>query len=62
MRVNFFASGAQSNYAASGLPRLRKAHAGLKWQNTEAFVPQDRSFLAPNAPSSLISVAQPEFA
>jgi hypothetical protein len=62
VRVDFFASGAQSSYAASGLLRLRTAHAGLKWQNTEAFVQQDRSFLAPNAPSSLIAVAQPEFA
>ena len=62
VRVDFFASGAQSSYAAGGVLRLRTAHAGLKWQNTEAFVQQDRSFLAPNAPSSLIAVAQPEFA
>jgi phage shock protein A len=62
VRVDFFASGAQSSYAASGLLRLRTAHAGLKWQNTEAFVQQDRSFLAPNAPSSLVAVALPEFA
>jgi phage shock protein A len=62
VRVDFFASGGQSGYAAGGVLRLRTAHAGLKWQNTEAFVQQDRSFLAPNAPSSLIAVAQPEFA
>jgi uncharacterized coiled-coil protein SlyX len=62
VRVDFFASGAQSSYAAGGVLRLRTAHAGLKWQNTEAFVQQDRSFLAPNAPSSLIAVAHPEFA
>ena len=60
-RVDFFASGAQANYAAAGLLRLRTAHAGLRWQNTEAFIEQDRSLLAPNAPSSLIAVAQPEF-
>jgi uncharacterized coiled-coil protein SlyX len=62
VRVDFFANGAQSSYAAGGVLRLRTAHAALKWQNTEAFVQQDRSFLAPNVPSSLIAVAQPEFA
>jgi hypothetical protein len=62
VRVDFFANGVQSSYAASGLLRLRTAHAGLKWQNTEAFIQQDRSFLVPNAPSSLVAVAQPEFA
>jgi hypothetical protein len=62
VRVDFFASGSQSSYAASGLLRLRTAHAGLKWQNTEAFFQQDRSFLAPYIPSSLVAVAQPEFA
>jgi uncharacterized coiled-coil protein SlyX len=62
VRIDFFASGAQPSYAASGLLRLRTAHAGLKWQNTEAFFQQDRSFLVPHAPSSLIAVAHPEFA
>lgn len=62
VRVDFFASGVQSSYAASGLLRLRTAHAELRWQNTEAFIQQDRSLLVPNAPSSLVAVAQPEFA
>jgi hypothetical protein len=62
VRVDFFASGAQPGYAASGLLRFRTAHAGLKWQNTEAFFQQDRSFLAPYAPSSLVAVSQPLFA
>ena len=48
VRVDFFAGGVQSSYAAGGVLRLRTAHAGLKWQNTEAFIQQDRSFLAPN--------------
>lgn len=61
VRVDFFANGSQSNYAV-GLLRLRTAHAGLKWKNTEAFFEQDRSFLAPYTPSSLVAVAQPEFA
>ena len=62
VRVDFFAAGAQSSYAASGLLRLRTAHAGLKWQKTEAFFQQDRSFLAAYTPSSLVAVAQPELA
>jgi hypothetical protein len=61
VRLDFFASGSQSSYAAAGLLRLRTAHASLKWQNTEAFFEQDRSFLAPYTPSSLVAVAQPEF-
>lgn len=61
VRVDFFANSEQSNYAAAGLLRLRTAHAGLQWQNTEAYVEQDRSLLAPNVPSSLVAVAQPEF-
>jgi uncharacterized coiled-coil protein SlyX len=62
LRVDFFADAAQSNYAASGVLRLRTAHATLDWQNTEAFVELDRSILAPNQPSSLVAVAQPELA
>src|ERR1700728_4202665 len=31
LRVDFFANGQQSNYAASGLLRLRTAHAQLDW-------------------------------
>ncbi len=62
VRIDFFATGSQSSYAAGGLLRLRTAHAGLKWQETEVFFQQDRSFLAPYAPSSLVAVAQPELA
>jgi hypothetical protein len=62
LRVDFFAYGAQSNYAASGVMRLRTAHAKLNWQNTEAFVELDRTILEPNAPSSLVAVGQPELA
>ena len=60
-RVDFFADGSQPSYAAAGLLRLRTAHAGLKWQNTEAFIAQDHSLLTPNTPSSLVAVSQPEF-
>jgi hypothetical protein len=62
LRVDFFANGAQSNYAAAGLLRLRTLHAMLDWQHTEAFVELDRSILEPNEPSSLVAVAQPELA
>jgi hypothetical protein len=62
VRVDLFANGALSNYAASGVLRLRTAHAALDWRNTEAFVEMDRSILEPNQPSSLVAVAQPELA
>jgi hypothetical protein len=62
LRVDFFASGSLSNYAAGGVLRLRTAHAALNWKNTEAFVELDRSILEPNEPSSLVAIAQPELA
>jgi hypothetical protein len=62
LRVDFFANGAQANYAASGILRFRTAHATLNWRDTEAFVEMDRSILEPNAPSSLVALAQPELA
>lgn len=62
IRVDFFANDTQSNYAAAGLLRLRTLHAALNWRNTEAFVELDRSILEPNAPTSLVAVAQPELA
>lgn len=62
LRTDFFATGTLSNYAASGVLRLRTAHAALDWQNTEVFVEVDRSILEPNEPSSLVAVAQPDLA
>ncbi len=62
LRVDFFANNTQSNYAASGVVRLRTAHAALDWPNTQAFIELDRTILQPNEPSSLVSVAQPELA
>lgn len=62
LRVDFFAYDAQSNDAASGILRMRTAHAELNWKNTEAFVELDRTILEPNAPSSLVAVGQPEMA
>jgi hypothetical protein len=62
LRVDFFANNTQSNYAASGVLRLRTAHVFLDWQHTQAFAELDRSILEPNEPSSLVAVAQPELA
>jgi hypothetical protein len=61
LRVDFFGnSGSQSSYAATGLLRLRTAHAGLRWHSTEAFVELDRTLLAPNIPTSLVATSQPD--
>jgi hypothetical protein len=62
LRVDFFGSASKSTYGTSGLLRLRTAHAGLKWQNTEAFFAYDHTILQPNTPTSLVAVAQPELA
>lgn len=59
LRIDFFANGSQQTYGASGILRLRTAHASLVWDKTEAFFAQDRSLLAPNIPTSLVSTAQP---
>lgn len=62
LRVDFFANDTQSNYAASGILRLRTAHVDLDWQHTQAFAELDRSILEPNEPTSLVAIAQPELA
>jgi hypothetical protein len=62
VRVDFFATGASSNYAANGLLRLRTAHAGLNWGHTRAFVALDRSLISPYSPSSLVAVGEPALA
>src|SRR6187402_84006 len=63
VRVDFFgSSGSQANYAATGLLRLRTAHAGLKWKNTDAFVALDRPLIAPNVPTSLVAASQSNLA
>jgi uncharacterized coiled-coil protein SlyX len=59
LNVDFFGNGSQATYGSSGLIRLRTAHASLRWKNTEAFVALDRSLIAPNMPTSLVSTAQP---
>jgi len=39
--------------------RMRTAHAGLRWQHSEAFFSFDRTILNPNTPTSLTAVAVP---
>lgn len=60
IRVDFFSGGSQTNYASGGGLRLRTAHAGLQWTNTDAFFSYDRTFLEPELPTSLLAVGQPE--
>ncbi len=62
VRVDFFANATGSGYTAGGVLRLRTAHATLDWPNTQAFVELDRPIFSPNAPTSLVATAQPEFA
>jgi len=61
--VDFFGSSATGGYNdASGLVRLRTAHASLLWKQTEAFFSLDRPLINPQSPTSLTAVAQPELA
>jgi hypothetical protein len=70
LRVDFFGSAAattsgtsQTSYAElGGLLRLRTAHATLDWEHTQAFVELDRPIVSPNAPTSLVAVAEPALA
>jgi uncharacterized coiled-coil protein SlyX len=62
VRIDFFANGSQSNYAANGLLRMRTAHAGLNWNHTRAFIALDRSVIAPYTPSSLVATGEPALA
>jgi hypothetical protein len=56
-------SGYSSFYSAnSTLLRLRTAHAGLLWNNAEAYFALDRPIVSPDAPSSLTAVAEPPLA
>jgi hypothetical protein len=48
--------------ANSTLLRLRTAHAGLQWQHSETYFALDRPIFSPDAPTSLIAVAEPALA
>lgn len=58
------ASGEYSGYynANTTLLRLRTAHAGLKWENSEAYFSLDRPIFSPDTPTSLTAVAEPALA
>jgi len=62
IRVDFFSDSTQTGYTTGGGLRLRTAHAGLRWANTEAFFAFDRTLLEPSVPTSLLAVGQPELA
>jgi hypothetical protein len=70
LRADFFGN---ANAPAAGISvgtysandtllRLRTAHAGLRWENTEAAFSYDRPLLSPDSPSSLTAVANPPLA
>jgi hypothetical protein len=61
--VDFFGNPMQGTSTDSGgLARLRTAHAALDWQNAELAFAYDRPLISPNAPTSLVSVAEPALA
>lgn len=68
LRMDFNGSssstGAYSGYYSSNstLLRLRTAHAGLRWNHTEAYFSLDRPIFSPDAPTSLTAVAIPALA
>lgn len=70
LRVDFSGSPAAANstggysgyYSGATLLRLRTAHAGLQWQDTNVNFSLDRPIISPGAPTSLIAVAVPALA
>lgn len=65
LRLDFDAGangGVYSGGNASGLIRMRTAHADLSWQRTKAFFSLDRSLMSPESPTSLTAVATPALA
>jgi len=42
--------------------RLKTAHAGMQWQNTDAVFSYDRPLISPDSPTSLTAVANPALA
>ncbi len=67
LRVDFYGNSAPNTTFGSystndSLLRLRTAHAGLQWENTEASFSYDRPILSPDTPSSLTAIATPALA
>jgi hypothetical protein len=71
LRMDFFGSPAASTSTATysgyfnanaGLLRLRTAHAGLRWDQTQIYFALDRPIINGEAPTSLTAVALPALA
>jgi hypothetical protein len=68
LRVDFYGNSAApvsplGSYSTNDtLLRLKSAHAGLQWENTEAAFSFDRPLISPDSPSSLTAVAIPALA
>jgi hypothetical protein len=71
LRMDFFGSSAASTSTATysgyfnantGLLRLRTAHAGLRWDQTQIYFALDRPIINGEAPTSLTAVALPALA
>jgi hypothetical protein len=60
IHIDFWGATGSSGYSsAGGLLRLRTAHVALDWPHAKLFFSFDRTLLNPNAPSSLVQVAEP---
>ncbi len=71
LRVDFDGVPQSNNYvtpypgpysANATLLRLRTAHAGLKWEHTEAYFSLDHPIFSPDTPTSLTAIAEPALA
>ena len=68
LRVDFYGDSTpsttfSSSYSASNtLLRLKTAHAGIQWKDTEAAFSYDRPLISPDSPTSLTAVANPPLA
>jgi hypothetical protein len=69
LRVDFYGNAIAPSPTVAGsytttdsFLRLRTAHAGLQWENTEAAFSYDRPLISPDSPTSLTAVANPALA
>jgi len=68
LRVDFYGNVTNSassigTYSTSdNFLRLKTAHAGMQWENTEAAFSYDRPIISPDSPTSLTAVANPALA
>lgn len=66
VRVDFFGASTTTSPGgyggASGLLRLRTAHASIDWARAQAFAELDHPIVSPDTPTSLTAVAQPPLA